>query len=225
MRKGFVLAIALALLCGAVFAQSAKVGTQVANTKLVPWTADSEGWTPILSTTIQTSAQKDLFIGVSLQTGLYTKTKISGKTAYTDTTVTSDLSSAEAGIKVRVKVAGQVVEPGAVWYDRRVQTLSGVLGQVLYGCADSATDDDDDITLDECQMTPEWIELLLKTMGAHHFNFVATDVGVGTHPVIVEAKIVVPAPIGEAVAKAAIGKGSLTVEEVRLVKGVEIVKM
>ena len=39
-------------------------------------------------------------------------------------------------------------------------------------------------------MTPEEIALLLDTVGAHHFNFVAFDVGSGDHTIDVTVEIV-----------------------------------
>ena len=80
------------------------------------------------------------------------------------------------------------------------------------------------VTFDECTLTDEELELILDTMAAHSFNFVLDDLGAGTHDVVVEAMVDTNASwqLGTASATAAIGKGSLTVEEVRLVKGAAI---
>jgi len=54
-------------------------------------------------------------------------------------------------------------------------------------------------------------------MAAHHFNFVAANLTPGVHTVAVWAKIetLTSSIAGLADAKALVGKGSLTVEEVR----------
>jgi hypothetical protein len=56
-------------------------------------------WTTILSNNLKTANQKDLFVDVSLECGLYTSTKVasSGKT---------DTSVADAGVQVQVLVDG-----------------------------------------------------------------------------------------------------------------------
>ncbi len=62
-------------------------------------------------------------------------------------------------------------------------------------------------------------------MQAGHFNFILDDLGAGDHNVVVRAAINIDktAGLGDSEAKALVGKGSLTVEEVRLVKGVPII--
>jgi hypothetical protein len=62
-------------------------------------------------------------------------------------------------------------------------------------------------------------------MAAHAFNFAVDDVGVGQHNVKMQARMNISKtalPPNTADAKALVGKGSVTVEEVRLVKGVDI---
>lgn len=224
MRKATVIATLLLFLCAAAFAQSAKTTVQLSNQTLIPWTADPLGWTNLLNGKIHTSQQKDLIVGVSLQTGLYTQTSIKGKTGIYDPVVTWDTSTAESGVKVRVLIDGKVAEPGSVWYDRRLQKLSGLLGQVMFACSDKNLDGT--IGVEECNYTPEEIDLVLKTLGAHHFNFVLTDVGAGDHTIVVQVKAALREETtvdgGTAEARAMVGKGSLTVEEVRLVKDLNI---
>src|SRR5262245_52024532 len=197
------------------FAQSAKSAVQLSNNTLIPHTT-SQTWVPILTSTIRTSQQKDLIMGVSLETGLITDTLSRGRNG------TEDTSWAEAMVQVRVRVGNRTSEPGIVTFDKRRQTLITKLGGVLT-CTD--VNGDGSITFDECDLTDEEIRLILDTMAAHHFNFVLDDLGSGDHTVVVEAQITTDtfAQAGASNATAAIGKGSLTVEEVRLVRGVPIV--
>jgi hypothetical protein len=194
-------------------AQSAKATAKVGNVNVLNQT--TLGWTTILSNTIKTANQKDLFIDVSLETGLYTQTKVRSNG-------NKDTSSAEATIKVQVLVDGVPAYPGDVVFDRRNQTLSATLGGILENCTDS--NGDGDIDLNDCTLAPEEIELILDTMAAHSFNFIMDDLGPGEHAVEVQAMISTSSSsgAGSASANATIGNGSVTVEEVRLIKGEDI---
>ena len=189
---------------------SSKFAAQVSTVALVPETANLD-WAKVLQTKIKTPNKKDLLIGASFETGLYTKTVVKSSGG------TMDTSSATAGIKIKVVIDGvTVVAPGEVVYDKRAQTLSAKLGGILETCQDLSGDGIIDI-ITECTFTDEQIELILETMGAHHFNFVAANLEPGEHIVEVWAKIesLTSSIAGLAEAKALVGKGSLTVEEVR----------
>jgi hypothetical protein len=80
------------------------------------------------------------------------------------------------------------------------------------------------ITIDECTFTDEELELILDTMAAHHFNFALTNVGSGTHAVKVQARIMASAATLQSEATGTVGKGAVTVEEVRLVKDAVILQ-
>jgi hypothetical protein len=224
------MALAAFLFTGSAFAASSKFAAEIGNKTLILDTEVNGGKTDILSASIHTPNQKDLLIGVSLETSLYTLTKVKGKNGETDT------EGATAGLIVRVSVdtAGVDVVPDEVYFDHRFQRLSATLGGVISTCEDTGTYDptkecgdtanipgtpDGVITVEcECVVTDEEIELLLDTMGAHHFNFVAADLPPGTHTITVEVEIVTDTTSGDATAKAGVGKGSLTIEEVRAVK-------
>lgn len=181
----------------------------------------------VLNTKIKTGNKKDLLIGVSLQTSLFTLTKVKGKNG------DSDLADALAGITITVKVDGVEAAPGPVIFDERFQELSAVLGGVIESCEDTGTftdgvypgeGDDNDTTPDgvitvenECLVTDEEIQLILDTTAAHHFNFVAPNVSSGVHNVTVTADIAnsVNAGNGDAQAHASIKVGSLTVQGLR----------
>ena len=101
-------------------------------------------------------------------------------------------------------------------FDQRIQSLSANLGFIFTGeCAASPT---------TCTLTPEEITLVLDTTSAHSFNFILTNVGVGTHQLVVQAKVSTEntSPFsttngGVAASNALFGLGSLTLNSVRLV--------
>jgi hypothetical protein len=74
-------------------------------------------------------------------------------------------------------------------------------------------------------VTPEELELILETMDAASFNFVGIDIAQGVHTVAVQARIDTAgsAEQGEFEAKGTVGKGSMTVESVRLIKGEDVI--
>lgn len=206
----------------AASAQSAKNAVQVGTIAIAQASqagvegGTTSGWVNVLNTSIHTSRQKDLIMGVSLETGLWTQTLVRSKQN------TQDVSNAEAVIEVQVLIDGvTVAEPGAVIFDKRRQQLMAKFGGYL-NCQDA--NGDNIVNYTECTLTEEELELILDTMAAHHFNFILDDVGVGTHSVTVQARLStnVGWDTGNAVASASIGKGSLSVEEVRLVKGADI---
>lgn len=214
MRKyaGIALAATVLVSCltvSSVFAApSAKFAAQVSSIALVDETTTTNGWAKVLSTTIKTPNKKDLLIGASFETGLYTKTVVKSAMGVLDT------STAVAGITIKVEVDGVLVNPGEVIYDKRAQTLSAKLGGILDECTDANGDGIIDIAT-ECTFTEEEISLILNTMAAHHFNFVAANLMSGVHKVEVFAKIETTTSDADANATALVGKGSLTVEEVR----------
>ena len=177
-------------------------------------------WNDVFTAIMKTPAQKDLIMGVSLETLLTTGTGVGS--------VKGKLSKAtvEAVLKVRVLVDGEEAYPGPVMFDRRLQELTAVFNGVC-------TDDNGDgiVQYTECD-DPESVSLLLETTQAHHFNFALDDVGVGVHDITVQAcrgTLIDLAPCDDFACFATgevgafLGNGSLTVEEVRLVKDADIV--
>src|SRR6266566_2538883 len=106
-------------------------------------------------------------------------------------------AEAEAVIEVRVLRDGQEVEPGVIAYGKRKQELE------VSGSAQ--------------------VELELKTLQAASFSFVGEDVPVGVHQICVQARVRTEAEGGDVEASGAVGKGTLTVESVRLIKGEDVV--
>ncbi len=200
---------------------SAKVTAKTANLTLLPQTTGTGDWQTVLANTIKTANQKDLFLTASFEVGLYTDTLVNSKNMVKDT------STANASVQVQVLVDDKVAEPGAVVYGRRIQTLSATLEGAIAGCLSLATNADGSVSIivDPDCVTPETIELVLDTMDAAAFSFVAVDVPQGTHTVSVQARIDTggSAQTGSFSALGTVGKGSLTVESVRLIKDPNVV--
>ena len=220
MKKTIAIVLAVAVVltlgAGAVWASNghpaSKATAQVGNISFV---TETDEWTTILNQTIKTPNGKDLFIDVSLQCGLYTQTHVKSKGGNKDT------SSAEGTITVRVLVDGTPAEPGEVVFSRRYQELSATLQGIITSII---PDGSGGYMIDEESLEYEEIELILDTMDANSFNFIVADLTSGVHTIDVQAMIDTAAEEGEgsASASASIGKGSVTVELVRMIKGEDI---
>jgi len=218
------LALPLALTTGqAQSGPSAKVTAKTSALNLIHATTGTNDWATIsgFANTIKTANQKDLFIGVSLEVGLYTQTLVKSKN------MVSDTSTAHSSVEIQVLVDGKAAEPGSVVYGRRSQTLTATLEGAIASCLSIVTNANGSlsIVLDPDCVTPEEIELILDTMDAATFNFVAVDVPQGLHDISVQARIIAGAEVqtGSASATATVGKGTLTVESVRLIKDPNVV--
>ncbi len=209
----FVLLITLAIGIGPASASlpSAKATAQIAELNVfsasatsgadVDW--DSSGVKTILTQEIKTANMKDLFIDVSLLSGLYTETNVKSKGGQKDT------SGAGAAVIVAVFVDDVMVFPGyPIVFEGRVQVLSAKLGGYLV----------DDV------LTEEEIGLIIGTLSANSFNFIAPDLVAGTHTVEVRATVVTGAfsQQGSAAAIGVLGLGSVVIEEVRMIKGEDV---
>ncbi len=215
MKKVIAIALAVALLAGALggglavgsSSQPASKATAfVANVNVVDSTM---GPTTILQQEIKIPGnRKDLFVDVSLETGLFTDTLVQSKGG--------NKESAEAWARTQVMVRATpidnegtftgppiIAEPnmtgGWVTFDYRLQylsaTLQGIINDIVcttapgpdgeYGTADDVVT----CVIDETTLTEEEIELLLDTMAAHSFNFILADLDVDTYLVEVLARI------------------------------------
>lgn len=229
MQTFFFVALAIA---AAIFgsseaanAQSAKSAVKVANTIRIPSTSGQD-WTPILTAAIKTSKLKDLLFNVSLECGLFTRTTGRSRGG------AAAVAEAQAGVKVRVVVNPdtaneRVAEPQPVGgaegisLCKRTQRLTVQLAGTLGACVDGSDGSVPDGIIqipEECALTDDEVQVLLDTMNASSFSFVLTNAGVGTQTVEVQAKIDTSVS-GNVVAEALVGLGTLSVEEVRLVKG------
>ncbi len=107
-------------------------------------------------------------------------------------------AKAKGKVEVRVLRDGNEVEPGEVTYGKREQELE---------VSDTAT---------------AQTELELETLDAASFSFVDVDVPVGVHQICVQARVKVSTKGTDAEAVGAVGKGTLTVESVRLIQGEDV---
>lgn len=217
-----VLGLALALPAFAQNSQpSSKVTAKTAAMTLIPKTNGNGQWQTVLSNSIKTANQKDLFVNVSLEIGLFTKTTVSSKNLVEDTAV------GQAEVDVRVLVDGRELEPGQVVFGRRTQTLSATLEGAIGSCLVTVTNLDGSFstTVNLACVTPENISLILDSLQATSFSFVGIDIVQGTHVVSVQAKIdtIGAAQFGSYSAIAFVGKGSMTCESVRLIKDPNVV--
>ena len=172
-------------------------------------------WTDLVPTlNIQTSNSTSLFVNVSTVVGLYTSTKVTGNNTGATSTAT-----ATAGVHVRVLLDGTIYAfpdtlGSGIDFDNRVQTLTANLGNIFTSaCASSPS---------TCTLTPEQITLILNTSSAHDFNFVLLNVGSGSHTVEIQVLADTNSTadtVGVAIAGAAYGPASVTIEAVRLVHG------
>lgn len=205
---------------------SAKAAVQAGNIAVVKGQLGAgpaqTGWQNVLATTIRTSQQKDLVMTAALEVGLYTRTLARSKNG------TPDTSSASAGVEVRVIVdegtnLERIAAPGDVVFGRRLQELTATFQGLIDGCltVDPVTGA---VIINEDCVRPEELQLILDTMNANSFTFALDDLGAGVHSVKVQARIKLNNTVqtGEVEARATIGKGSVAVEEVRLLKGVDI---
>lgn len=193
----------------------------------VPTTADN--FVPVMSAPVKVSNSQSLFVSPSMVTGLYTETRT--KT----TTGSSSTASAFGGVYERavlldangniVAIAYPVAECSGdilgcqavgnqgygVVLDSRLQTLSQSLSDCIVQVGASNGTCSFSLTTD----------LILNTTSAHTFNFIFPNVGVGTYTVQIQDAVDTSATQmnGTAIAGAAFGLGSVTIESVRMVHG------
>ncbi len=180
--------------------------------------------TVILSQAIKTPTGKGLFIDVSVECGLVTETRVQSKKGNKTTT------TAEASVVVWVTVDGapNYAEPGHVVFCKRTQELTATFSGLLSLCVDPVTGIIDPACFEILQ--PEEIGLLLNTMNANSFNFYYGLELSGVHTVEVWAQIGTTTSVtgldpgaSFPYAEALIGKGSVTIDLVRLIKDEDVV--
>lgn len=238
LSKTLAASMAAALISSAAFAESqpsAKSTAMVSGINVIGVKADTgpgSGWTTILSNTIKTPNPADLFVDVSLECGLYTNTVVKSKGG------TKDTSTATAGVKVQVLVDGKAIHPGEVTFCRRTQELTATFQGLLTdengnSClvTNAITDANGTITgytttIDEECLRPEEVGLILDTMNANAFNFIAADVGTGVHRIEVQTMIDSSTAFQEGTveAVATLGKGSVVVDEAKMIQSEDILQ-
>ena len=231
LYTALALALAIPVLASPAAAQSSKAAWRFE--ELIGLTANTggttdTGWVDVLTTHIKTPNGKELAIGASLQCGLITDTTVRSKNGDLDS------SAARGKIAVRVQITqpdGTVVyaEPqngadlatdiplngdGVTYCDRYQKLAAKFAG--LNCTADAAG-------VVTCA-DPEELQLVLKTLSAHHFNFLHANAVPGVQKVVVQARaqagmLLGGTALGAASAEAFVGAGALSVETIRLVKG------
>lgn len=218
--KFFTAAAASALLIGLAMAGPAHAGkfsasTGPSGTQVMSDSLNTAAVTQVGLAEIKMPNKKDLLIGFSLETALTTRTLVRSKGGKE-----ADTQSVLAGVAVWVEVDGQIVAPGKVIYDQRMQELTALLGDTIDSCTDANLDGTITVA-DECTVTEAELELLLRSAGANHFNWIAPDLEPGYHTIAVYAELTTNDDVdndtvpNEAVAL--FGKRTLSVEEVQAV--------
>jgi hypothetical protein len=214
-------AMGLLLASGSGLAQSARYTVRIRELMLLPdvttptanQTASGE-WKDLLHTTLTTGQRKNLMMEVSLEAGLHTAAPARAPSG-TGT-------PARGLLEIRVLVDGTPVAPGTVLLTERAQHLLNRLGDVLGSCTDS--DANGTIVADECIFTGEEQRRVRSALDTYALSFALDDVDTGTHDLRVQARVSVSTQgaSGSASAGAWIGRGAVSIEEVRLVKSFDI---
>ena len=214
-----IVMLSFALAIPSAYAASAKATAKVGNLAEVPATnasvASEADWVTVLENEIKTSSQKDLFVDVSMECGLTTNTKVMSKQ------LQRAISDAEAAVYVRVLVDNVLAKPDYVTFAKRRQVLIAEFAGDILGCLDG----EGHVIVDDTCIQEESVALILDTLSAHSFNFIAEDVGVGVHTVTVQAKTTYNADLEDdeyPETSAWVGKGSMTVDEVRLIQDEDV---
>ena len=196
---------------------AAQFAFSTSNLTLIQQTSGTSGWVTVLSGKLKTPSSKEVYVNASLECGLYTQTLVRSRNLKKDT------STASVAIQAQALIDGQPMPPGTITYAARTQTLSATLEGAIAGCLTIVTNPDgtQSIVLDPNCVTPEEIELILSTLNAASFNFVASNVPVGVHTISIQARITSSTSVqqGSATAEALVGKGTMIAQIVRAVKG------
>jgi len=248
--------VAMTFISTNAFAASAKASAQFIGLKSVGLAASATEpengvWTTVFGQAIHTANDHDVYISPSFEVGLTTNTTVMSRK------LARSIAEAEAIVQVRVILDGKYdnpVAPGEVIYSQRKQSLVAEFAgyfdfwnpecvNLLYGGTDGTTVTGIEFSDSDACLQAEALQLVLKTMAAHTFNFIATDVPSGDHYIEVQVKLdydlgdgvsvyqlpkideeLVPMAPG-AGSQAWIGKGSVLIDVVRMVKGEDIIPM
>jgi hypothetical protein len=204
--------------------------------------ADQEGWVTVIQPiTVKPPNDKDLVMNFSAECGLTTDTTVMSRK------LAKASAKAEAMVEIQVLVdgnpvivgppmtdAGGMVRTGkSVIFARRSQELIASFGGGFPQCYDELTGNY--IIKDSC-LEKEELQLILDTMSANSFIFIATDLEPVEHEIEVQAKLtyntdtmyaIDPAPAKDdasatAAAMAYLGYSSFTIETVRFAKAADV---
>lgn len=216
-------------------------------------------------TTIKVPQDKELLVGLSAEIGLVTDTSIKGREGGAAKALAGGAGHMIiAAIPVDGNGSFAIAKPGGVVLSSRFQELDATLGGVIQSAEDTGTwsvvdGECVETTYESCDpnvgegdvscpdgqitvpcefvFTDEEIGLTIKTLAAHHFNFVLPDMDQGVYKIVAFFTTSAVAAVdiceeGEecnydpdgtvqaaAYAKAFVGKHMLTVQQVRAVNG------
>jgi hypothetical protein len=254
-----VCVLALAFTSTSAFAASAKATAQCLEIQSVSLSESAQDWTTVFSQEIKCANKHDINISPSFEVGLTTSTAVMSRK------LERAIAEADAQVQVRVILNGDYdnpVAPGVVTYSQRNQKLIAEFAGLydLWGddaCYETITTCvDDDPEIEGCQgewvvtgitfsddnacFDAEYLQLILSTMAAHTFNFIAVDVPTGVHTIEVQVKLTYD--LGDGIdiydrpdladdinemdmygSTAWIGKGSVLIESVRMIKDEDVI--
>lgn len=224
---------------GSAFAASAKATAKCGDISVVQL---GDGYTPIFTQTIRTPNGGDLFIDVSLECGMMTNLQVMTKRAK------RALKRAEGTVMVRVMVDGMEADPGEIVFARRNHKMIAQFAGDMSECItiepvipeepeDPPAEPPEEepiqeyiAVIDEECIQPATLELILDTMTANSFNFIASDLSSGEHTIIVQAKVsyiektqMDAGSNARGAVSAYLGNGSVTIEAVKMIKDEDVV--
>lgn len=230
---------------GNTFAASAKNTGGVFNLHEVSHSSPDE-WYPVFKGSIHTANDKELIAGVSLEIGITTDTTVWSKQleralanamAKVEIMVVMnpgyEMSQYDPTKEIWEVGTGRKALPGEVTFAKREQTLIARLaGQLPLVCDETTglcyVKDEFNVT----EIEEEMIRLMLNTLTAHSFNFILPNCPAGTQSIGVFARLTYTdmdntTPLTDdgfdpastyGFSHAYLGKGSVTIEEARMVK-------
>jgi hypothetical protein len=232
LKKATVILVTIlaVVLTAPAMAQSSKAGATYAQGLYL--NSDTESlntWidAPGMATTVRAPNWKELTMDISLQCGSYTRVKTKGKGGSEDST------SAGAQVIVRAMIqpeggAEMLAAPGEVVFCGQQLTLTTKLGGIIENLAACTGPE----ASEDCLLSDEEIEIGLRTLGAHSYNFFYEDLPV-SDDYNVRVQVMLDTCVGsvaddfgncvdgsdpDAEAEAFIVGGSMVVEEVRFTK-------
>ena len=166
---------------------------------------DSGAGVNLLTTTVKTSngSGVTLLIRPSLVTGLFTDTKISQSIP---------TATADVGIQVCLTIDGKedgILSSPCVVYDQRFQQISSNLFSAIAGLGGTCTD--------PVTGLPCFFELILSTLSAHSYDFVA-QVPNGSHTLTATWSVIGHGATPGARIASCVGPGVLTVTQTKVFK-------
>jgi hypothetical protein len=221
------------------FAASAKATAKCGDISVVQL---GEGYAPIFAQTIRTPNGGDLFIDVSLECGMMTNLKAMTRR------IKRALTRAQGTVMVQVLVDGIEANPGEIIFARRDHNMITKFSGDISECITiepvipeepeeppAEPPEEEPIqeyiaSINEECIQPATLELILATMTANSFNFIASDLSSGEHTIVVLAKVtyikkteVDAGSAAKGAISAYLGNGSVTIEAVKMIKDEDVV--